>query len=211
MPVAARALFCATVAALCGIVLGCSAPSTSSDRVSRRWLARVPREHMGKVNEARAARDDAELAADAVHAKERELQASLREARKAHGGARDDAVQKRALLEAALDEREPEVIERARGALGQSEEQAATLKARLDELEHAAQVQLARAERADAQLEWAEAKVAFAEYQAVAQSGDVRAQELSEADFRKALERAEARVAKAEQQLQERISKREQP
>ncbi len=193
-------------------LMGLSACGTarSSTEVEDAWLARVPREQLGGVEAARAeqrqAQDEVTRAEVAVRDAERELEVTRREADAARSRWEAD----KASLDAARARGQQEGIDRAQASLRTSEAELAAAQAQVDWRRKAVDAEKARRQLEERRVEVADAQLSLAEYQALRDSGDVRAQQLAEGDFHAALARAESRRADAERRVQSQAEQEQQ-
>lgn len=178
-------------------VLGSGCGSSRAAKVDESWLARVPEDQLGDVrgaqSERRKAQDEVTRADVALKDAERALQVARRNAEASK--LRQEANQ--AALEAAEATGQRADIERARAELMNSETGVTAAQAQVNWRQQSIEALDARKQLRERELEVAEARLAQAEYLALKQSGDVRAEELSEADFATNLAKAQRRVEDA--------------
>lgn len=177
-----RSLFFGTIAAgaLTFAAFGCA----GSTHVDQSWLARVPPDQLGSVNESRSAelqaRDQVTRAQVAQQDARRDLDTAQREESAAHA----EVAARQSALKGATERAQAEGITQANNGLNAANIRLAAARAQVDFRRE--QVRAADAQRrlADRQMDLAEAQVNYAEYLAVRSSGDVRVQKLKEDAFR---------------------------
>lgn len=178
-------------------VLGGGCGSSRAAKVDDSWLARVPEEQLGEVrgaqSERRKAQDEVSRADVALKDAERALEVARRNA---------DASQLRkeaneAALEAANATGQRPDIERAKAELLNSETGVTAAQAQVNWRQQAIESLQSRKQLRERELEVADARLRQAEYLALKENGDVRAEEMSEADFSKAIAEAQRRVEDA--------------
>jgi hypothetical protein len=178
-------------------VLGGGCGSSRAAKVDESWLARVPEERLGDVrsaqSERRKAQDEVTRADVALKDAERGLQVAQRNADVTR--LRKEANE--AALEAANATGQRADIERAKAELMNSETGVTAAKAQVNWRQKSIESLQASKELRERELELADARLHQAEYLALKQNGDVRAEELSEADFTSALAEAQRRVEDA--------------
>lgn len=193
-----RVLGSALAVALLGLG-GCSS-GRSSTRVDEEWLARVPPAQMEEVRKVRLvqskAQDETVRAEVAVEDAKKELEVARRneEAAKARREA-DEAA-----LRAARETAQGASIVQAQQRLREADLELAAAQAEVDFRERTVRTREALELMRARELAVADAEVAQTEYLALRRSGDVRARQLSGADFAQRL--AEARSAAWETQNQ---------
>ncbi|MDQ3264390.1 MAG: hypothetical protein M3Y59_12125 [Myxococcota bacterium] len=180
--------------------IGCAGARQAE--VDDSWLARVPPENLSGVYEARASfrqsRDEVTRAEVARQDAERELGVARleRDAAQAHAEAG------KAVVEAARAKGQAGGIQAAQRDLREAEMALSVAEAQVQWREE--QVDAREAER-----EWKarladvdRAKLSLAEYQALKEAGDVRAAQLSEAEFREAVAKAQKEAAEEQKDVE---------
>jgi|SRR5215217_465298 len=198
---------------LTGVVLGtalvlggCSSSrSASKQQVDESWMARVPESQLGDVRNAQAerlkAQDEVKRAEVAVKDAERAAQVAERneEAAKLSTEANKTAV------EAAQATGQASNISQAQAELKTTETKQAAAHAQLLWRQRAIETQKARRDLRQRELELADARLRQAELVALRNSDDVRAKELSEAEFTSAVANAQRNTEEAQRQVDERL------
>ncbi|MFP2963753.1 hypothetical protein ACLEPN_40020 [Myxococcus sp. 1LA] len=187
-------------AALSVASVGCS--STRSAKVDESWLARVPEDQLGDVREAQTQRrmaQDAVTRSDvAVNDARRELEVAKRneDAAKARKEAHDAA------LKAANATGQSNNITEAQSKVQDADKSLSAAQAQVKYREQAIKTMEAQKELRENELAVADAKLSQAEYEALKENRDVRAQDLSEADFASATADAQRKVEESQRKLQ---------
>ncbi len=187
-------------AALSVASVGCS--STRSAKVDESWLARVPEGQLGDVREAqtqlRTAQDAVTRSDVALKDARQELEVAKRneDAAKARRKAHDEA------LKAATATGQSSNIAQAQAELKSADSSMSAAQAQVRYREHAIKTMEAEKELRENELAVADAKLSQAEYEALKANQDVRAQELSEADFASATADAQRKVDESQRKLQ---------
>ncbi|MCP3168700.1 hypothetical protein [Myxococcus qinghaiensis] len=198
---------------LTGVVLGtalvlggCSSSrSASKQQVDESWMARVPESQLGDVRNAQAerlkAQDEVKRAEVAVKDAERAAQVAERneEAAKLSTEANKTAV------EAAQATGRASNISQAQAELKTMETRQAAAHAQLLWRQRAIETQKARRDLRQRELELADARLRQTELVALRNSDDVRAKELSEAEFTSAVANAQRNTEEAQRQVDERL------
>jgi hypothetical protein len=170
--------------------------------VEDRWLARVPEEDLGGVYQARAthrqANDKVVRAEVAVRDAERMLEVARHQKDAAEAGV--DAARARLAAEEATGRADR--IASAQTQLAGAQEALGGAEAKVEWREQDVEAKEAEEELRRRQAELAQANVALAEYQALSSSGDIRARDLNEADFRSAIAEARARVLEQQSEME---------
>jgi hypothetical protein len=169
---------------------GC-ASTRSSTKVDEKWLARVPESQLEGVRQAQLVQQKAsdEVTRSKVATQDakqaRELARRNEEAAKARAKAAEAA------LTAARSTGQGGELARAQGELRRADEEASVARAEVDFRERAVKTLEALERMRARELAVADAELAQQEYLALQRSGDLRARQLSGADFDRAV--AEAR------------------
>jgi chromosome segregation ATPase len=168
------------------------------------WMARIPEERLGGVREAQAfkrqATDEVKRAEVAMGDAERALQISRSSAEAAK--LRKDAA--KAQLEAARETGQQAGIQQAELQLQAADAELAAARAEVgwrNENLKAWQAQKGLRER---ELKVADAELNYAQYRALKENGDVRAQKLTEGDFLSILDKARREAREARRDADER-------
>lgn len=185
---------------------GCSSSRhASKQQVDESWMARVPESQLGDVRNAQAeqlkAQDEVKRADVAVKDAERAAEVAKRneEAAKLSTEANKTAV------EAAQATGRASNISQAQAELKTTETQQAAAHAQLLWRQRAIDTQKARKDLRQRELELADARLRQAELVALRNSDDVRAKELSEAEFTSAVASAQRNTEEAQRQVDERL------
>jgi len=187
------------------ILGGCS--TGRNTEVKDSWIARIPEERLGSVREAQASKqqatDEVMRSKVAIGDAERALEVARRNADAAK--LRRDA--EKAQLEAARETGQQTSIQAAEAQLQAAEAELAAARARVDWRNENLEAWKAQKGLRDRELEVADAELNYAQYRALKENGDVRAQSLTEGDFLSILAKArrEAREARrdADEQTQQ--------
>lgn len=191
------------------VASGCGS-SRSATRVDESWMARVPEEQLGDVRDAqterRKAADEVTRAEVARSDAERALEVARRneEAAKLRKKADETA------LDAAKAKGQQTEISQAEAAMQGTDTAVAAAQAEVTWRKQALDTLAANKQLRERELEVADAKLAQSEYLALKESGDVRAQSLSEADFAGAVASAQRKVEEARRDVDERTQKEQQ-
>ncbi|QSQ18911.1 hypothetical protein JY651_26515 [Pyxidicoccus parkwayensis] len=182
-------------------VMGSGCGSTREAKVDDAWLARVPENDLGDVraaqSERRRAQDEVTRADVAVKDAENALQVARRNADASK--LRRDA--NKTALQAAESTGQRADIERAKAELMNSETGVTAAQAQVNWRQQSIEALDARKQLRQRELEVADARLHQAEYQALKQHGDVRAEKLSEADFSSKLAEAQRGVEDARRRV----------
>jgi chromosome segregation ATPase len=172
-------------------MLGTGCGSSRSARVDDTWLARVPEDQLGEVRDAEAQRRKAHDGVTRADVALKDAERALQVAQRNEEASRLRMKANEAALEAAQATGQRADIERARAELMNSETGVTAAKAQVSWRQQSIEAMEAQKALREKELELADAELSEAQYRALKGSGDVRADELSEADFAKAV--AEAR------------------
>ncbi|KFE71425.1 hypothetical protein [Hyalangium minutum] len=200
-----RALVAAVLGASVGLLGGCG--TSGNTEVKDSWMARVPEERMGSVREAQAykrqAADEVARANVAIGDAERAQEVARRNVEAAK--LRRDA--EKAQLKAAQETGQQSGIQSAEAQLQVAEAEFAAAKAQVDWRDQNLEAWKAQRQLRERELKVADAELNYAQYRALKENGDVRAQKLTEGDFLSTLDKArkEAREARrdADEQTQQ--------
>lgn len=179
---------------------GCSS-MRSSTRVDEKWLARVPESQLEGVRQAQLVQQKSEdevtrarvAVQDAKHA--RELAHRNEKTAKARAKAAEVA------LTAARSRGQGVEIARAQGELRRADDEASVARAEVDFRERAVKTLEALERMRTRELKVADAELARQQYLALQRSGDVRARELSGADFARAVADARREADETQQEV----------
>ena len=183
------------------LVLGGCSSGRASTKVEEDWLARVPEAQMEEVRKARLVQDKARDEVARAEVAVEDGKQAVEVAR-----ARVDATEARmktdeAALKAARETARAADISRAEAAVRESDLELTAAQAEVDFRERAVKTREALQEMRNRELAVADAELAQAEYLALLRSGDVRARELSAADFSDALQEARSEAWETQQQV----------
>lgn len=200
-----RALVAAVLGASVGLLGGCG--TSGNTEVKDSWMARVPEERMGSVREAQAykrqATDEVARANVAIGDAERAQEVARRNMEAAK--LRRDA--EKAQLKAAQETGQQSSIQAAEAQIQAAEAELAAAKAQMDWRDQNLEAWKAQRQLRERELKVADAELNYAQYRALKENGDVRAQKLTEGDFLSTLDKArkEAREARrdADEQTQQ--------
>ncbi|MFY1825667.1 hypothetical protein ACN47A_07130 [Myxococcus fulvus] len=202
---------------LAGVVLGtalvlggCSSSKSAKKQVDESWLARVPESQLGDVRNAQSertkAQDEVTRADVAVKDAERAVEVSRRneEAAKLSHEANQTA------LEAARATGQQANITQAQKDLRTTESKVQAARAQTAWRQRAVETQKARKDLRQAELELSDAQLRQAELQALKNSDDVRAKEMSDAEFTRAVADAQRKTEEAQRQVDVRLGEERQ-
>lgn len=187
------------------VVGGCG--TSRNTEVKDSWMARVPEERMGTVREAQAAKlqatDEVTRANVAIGDAERAQEVASRNEEAAR--LRRDA--EKAQVEAARETGQQRSIQAAEAQLKAAEAELVAAKAQVQWRNENVDAWKAQKQLRERELAVADAELNYAQYRALKENGDVRAQKLTEGDFLSILAnaRSEAREARrdADEQTQQ--------
>ncbi|NMO20070.1 hypothetical protein HPC49_20960 [Pyxidicoccus fallax] len=172
------------------LALGGCGSDRAAAKVDESWLVRVPEAQMDEVRKARLvqdkARDETVRAEVALEDGKRALEVARARVEAAEARLKAD---EEAYL-AARKTAQAQNIAQAQTALRESDLERTAAEAEVDFRERRVRTREAMREMRARELAVADAEVAQAEYMALLRSGDVRARELSAADFADPLQRA---------------------
>jgi colicin import membrane protein len=200
-----RALVAAVLGTSVGLLSGCG--TSGNTEVKDSWMARVPEERMGSVREAQAykhqAQDEVARANVAIGDAERAKEVAQRNVEAAK--LRRDA--EKAQLKASQETGQQSSIQASEAQLQAAEAELQAAKAQVDWRNQNLEAWQAQRRLRERELKVAEAELNYAQYRALKENGDVRAQKLTEGDFLSILDKArkEARDARrdADEQTQQ--------
>ncbi|WP_426750469.1 hypothetical protein [Myxococcus sp. Y35] len=179
---------------------GCS--SSRAAKVDESWLARVPE---GQLDDVREAQTQRRMAQDAVTRSDVALNDARRELEVAKRN--EDAAKSRkeahdAALKAAKATGQSDNINEAQAELQDADLSLTAAQAQVQYREQNVKTMEAQKELRESELAMVEAKLNQAEYEALKANDDVRAQDLSEADFTAATAEAQRKVEEAQRKVQ---------
>jgi colicin import membrane protein len=191
------------VAASGGLVAlsGCSAGHANT-RVKDEWMARVPESELGEVREAQTHRLQANDAIVRAEVEIRDAERALEVVRREEGAARMRKEAEQVSVKAAEAKGQRDQIDEAKSTLKGAEGMHEAAKAQVAWREHVVEMKKGQKELREREAEVANAELALAEYQALKNSGDVRADQLSEADFNKSVSEARSRLASTQKKVE---------
>jgi colicin import membrane protein len=174
------------------------------------WMARVPEEQMGDVRQAQAHRrqisDEVARANVAIGDAERALEVARRSAEAAK--LRKDAA--KVQLEAARETGQQDSIQAAEAQLQVADLELAAARAQVDWRKENVDAWKAQRELREREFELADAELNYAQYQALKENEDVRAQSLTEGDFLSILADAKRKTLEARRDADERTQRAQQ-
>lgn len=200
-----RVLVAAVLGTSVGLLGGCG--TSRNTEVKDSWMARVPEERLGNVREAQAnrrqAEDEVTRASVAIGDAERAREVASRNVEAAR--LRRDA--EKAQLKAAQETGQHSSIQAAEAQLQAAEVELQAARAQVDWRNQTLEAWQAQRTLRERELAVADAELNYAQYRALKENGDVRAQKLTEGDFLSILANAkkEAREARrdADEQTQQ--------
>lgn len=200
-----RVLVAAVLGTSVGLLGGCG--TSSKTEVKDSWMARVPEERLGNVREAQAnrrqAEDEVTRASVAIGDAERAREVANRNVEAAR--LRRDA--EKAQVKAAQETGQHASIQAAEAQLQGAEVELQAAQAQVEWRNQTLEAWQSQKTLRERELEVADAELNYAQYRALKENGDVRAQKLTEGDFLSTLSRAkkEARDARrdADEQTQQ--------
>jgi colicin import membrane protein len=184
---------------------GSSCAGVQPAEVNDAWFARVPPENMSGVYEARATYRRAEDAVMRAEVARRDAEREAEVARHDKEAAKDRVRADQAALKAARARGQAEGISEAERALSESELALDAAEARVAWREQQIDAREAQKELRERLADVRKAEVSLAEYQALKESGDVRANELSVAEFRESLANAQRRAARQDARVEQEL------
>lgn len=160
------------------------------------WLARVPKENLGSVDQARATHRQAQDDVARSELARRDAERMLDVADHERDAANAKVKASKAALNAALSKGQLEGQQAAQGELEEAERVLAASEAKVQWRQEQIRAQHFEKQWRERLADAAQAELSLAEYQALKQSNDVRANQLSEAEFREAITKAQQEAAK---------------
>ncbi|WP_225411104.1 hypothetical protein [Stigmatella hybrida] len=180
---------------------GCSAGHANT-RVKDEWMARVPESELGDVREAQTQRLQANDAIVRADVEIRDAERALEVVRREEGAARMRKEAEQASVKAAEAKGQRDQIGDAQASLKAAQGMHEAAKAQVAWREHVVEMKKGQKELREREAEVANAELSLAEYRALKNSGDVRADQLSEADFNKAVSEARSRLASTQKKIE---------
>ncbi|WP_205522841.1 hypothetical protein [Myxococcus eversor] len=198
---------------LTGVVLGtalvlggCSSSrSASKQQVDESWMARVPESQLGDVRNAQAERLKAQDEVKRAEVAVKDAERAEKVAERNEEAARLSTDANKTAVEAAQATGRASNISQAQSELKTTETKQAAAHAQLLWRQRAIDTQKARKDLRQRELELADARLRQAELVALRNSDDVRAKELSEAEFTSAVANAQRNTEEAQRQVDERL------
>jgi colicin import membrane protein len=189
-------------AAVAGLAGGCAtSKSASAPEIKDDWVARVPPEQMGPVNDARdskrKAEDDVARAEVAVKDAKNELDV----AKNRHAAQKKMGDAERAALKAAQDRGDPQALTSATQRTQRAELQEKVQKAVVDFGQQRVEAREAALDLAKAELKLKENTLARVEYEALSARKDTRVQDVDPQSFVAATQQREADIAQRKAKL----------
>jgi colicin import membrane protein len=190
-----RRAFVAVLGTSLMILGGCG--TSRNTEIDDSWMARVPEEGMRNVREAQANRqqtsDEVKRANVAIGDAERALEVARRSAEAAK--LRRDA--EKAQVEAAKETGQLPTIQAAEIQLQVAEMELGAARAQVDWRKENVEAWKAQKELREREFELADAEFHYAQYRALKENGDIRAQSLTEGDFLSILADAKRKALEA--------------
>jgi colicin import membrane protein len=180
---------------------GCGAGHANT-RVKDEWMARVPESELGEVRQAQTQRLQANDAVVRADVEIRDAERALEVVRREEGAARMRKEAEQASVKAAEAKGQREHIADAQATLKAAQGMHEAAKAQVSWRERVVESKKDLKELRQREAEVANAELSLAEYQALKGSGDVRADNLSEADFNKAVSEARSRLASTQKKTE---------
>ncbi|MFP2896281.1 hypothetical protein [Corallococcus sp. 4LFB] len=172
-------------------------------RVDDKMMARIPEDQLGEVRDAQLARTKAADNVTRAEVAVRDAERATEVARRNKEAAESRMEAEEAAVKAARATGQQSAIAQAKSKLEGA--QAGRAAAEAEVAWHERKTETARAEKdlREAELKVADAQLNLAQYQALEQSGDVRAKEMSEANYLSAVADAKRGAEEARRQLGE--------
>ncbi|WP_224364878.1 hypothetical protein [Hyalangium versicolor] len=193
------------------ILGGCSAHNKA---VQDSWLARVPEENLRDVRQAQVARDRAADAITRADVSIGDAERALDVARRNVDAAKNHMDAEEATLEAARVTGQRASIDQAQGQFQTAEAGLAAARAHVGWRKQNVDAWRAQKQLRERELEVANAELAYSRFLALKQHGDIRVQDISEAELQKDITKAQRKAtearreadAKAQQAQQARVA-----
>ncbi|QSQ20615.1 hypothetical protein JY651_36060 [Pyxidicoccus parkwayensis] len=180
---------------------GCSSQRASA-KVNEDWLARVPPAQMESVNQARITQNKAQDETTRARVSAEDAKRELSVAEKNEKAAKTSVDAQKKAVEAANKMGQADRIAQAQQAQQQAEQAQQVAQAEVDFRKQVVKTRDAMEKMRARELDVANAELSKAEYQALVNSGDTRAEKLKAQDFDNALTKARSEAALQQKEVE---------